>query len=485
MRTAATAALFSFSTVAIGASGKLLDQNRKPVADAWVVAKREECNGFAHCNTFCVEVKVAKTDARGNYTFSPWFRSLDAYSLTAYRDGYLPKYLNFEPFMEHGARDSRFNSMDEVSGRIAYLAKSASEMDCFSAPQEQRLALIPVYKAMFREAVSIARFPEQHKVAREICREMYWTHLSHSDSSLSPDAERREQEHYLQGIEPMCNAPIDDSKEQEILSAIAKGDHTPVHSAAQGEFDFNRLLDGRNLPIITAAMNGSAEMVADLVAGGAKADGVGEDGRTALDHMFSDYRGPPVHHIAVVRKLLEAGANPNRPDIWGYPPLIKISSINPANVEMFELLLKHGARIDQTISCQDCSDRGRTVLHVVTDPTLARMAIERGANVNSKTPSGYTPLMYSNILSVIKILLEHGADPNIADSSGWTPLMHAIQNYEAFREIERRQRFREISETLVVAGARLDARNEHGVDAFYYTKDAELKEHLHALATKQ
>ena len=49
--------------------------------------------------------------------------------------------------------------MDAVSGRIAYLSKTAGEMACFTAPQDQRQALIPAYKAMFREANSLARFP--------------------------------------------------------------------------------------------------------------------------------------------------------------------------------------------------------------------------------------------------------------------------------------------------------------------------------------
>jgi hypothetical protein len=57
------------STAAMGASGRLLDQDGLPVVDAWVVARRTECNGFAHCNTTCAEVKVAKTDAQGKFAF--------------------------------------------------------------------------------------------------------------------------------------------------------------------------------------------------------------------------------------------------------------------------------------------------------------------------------------------------------------------------------------------------------------------------------
>jgi ankyrin repeat protein len=85
--------------------------------------------------------------------------------------------------------------------------------------------------------------------------------------------------------------------------------------------------------------------------------------------------------------------------------------------------------------------------------------------------------------TVTKILLKSGADPNIADH-GWTPLMYALQNYESTRGSEFGQEYREIAEMLVVAGARLDILNQHGLDAFYYTNDEELKKHLHALAAK-
>jgi hypothetical protein len=37
----------------------------------------------------------------------------------------------------------------------------------------------------------------------------------------------------------------------------------------------------------------------------------------------------------------------------------------------------------------------------------------------------------------------------------------------------------------VRAGARLDARNQHGADAFYYTKDEALKEELRSIARKR
>jgi len=474
-----------FPAAAIGASGQLLDQDGKPVADAWVVARRDECIGVAHCNTHCVEVKVARTDARGNYAFAG-LRPLGAYALAVHREGYLLtyRYVGASPRPEHflarGGIDPRYAKMDPVSARVTHLAKTASEMSCFTAPQPERAALLPVYQSMFREASAIARHAEHHREARAICREMYWLQLRPSHPSDSPNVERAKQEAYLQRVEPACNAPIDDSRERELLAALERGNAAPVREAAQQGFDLNRRLDGRYPPIVSAAMKGSATMVAELGRAGVRADEPGADGRTALDHVLSGSQ-PRERRVAVVRALLEAGADARRPDVWGFPPIVKRGS----DREMLELLLAHGARADERVVCSSCSQRGYTLLHVVSDPEAARIVIARGADVNAKAQYGNTPLALNFWEPVVKVLLEHGGDPNIANDAGWTPLMYALQRYESFRGSEHRQRYSDVPALLVVAGARLETRNQHNVDAFYYTKDEAMKQRLREIAAKR
>src|SRR5215217_4234178 len=100
----------------------------------------------------------------------------------------------------------------------------------------------------------------------------------------------------------------------------------------------------------------------------------------------------------------------------------------------------------------------------------------------STRQAGYTPLCMIRPPAVMTVLLEHRADPNIATPQGWTPLMFALQTYEAYARSQARDGYRQVALMLVAAGARLDSRNQNGVDAFYYTKDAALKQELRALA---
>lgn len=268
-----------------------------------------------------------------------------------------------------------------------------------------------------------------------------------------------------------------------MLSAIEGGNIFRVRDAVSKNFDFNRRLDGRRLPIVAAAEKGNAEMIAVLAAGGAKPDGVGDDGRTALDHALRSPQTPRALRLAVVRALLNAGADSNRPDIQGFPPLIQIAPENPGDVELFELLLKYGARADNTVQCPDCVDRRKTMLHRVADPALAGLAIRHGADVNARDATGFTPLMSITSPGATRLLLDHGADPNIT-AGGWTALMFALQRYDSgsgkLKDWER-----EIGEMLTAAGARLDIRNEHGMDAFYYSKDEAFKEHLRGIAANR
>jgi ankyrin repeat protein len=66
-------------------------------------------------------------------------------------------------------------------------------------------------------------------------------------------------------------------------------------------------------------------------------------------------------------------------------------------------------------------------------PDIAKFLIERGANLNWRGNSGFTPLHYAarhNHPDVAQLLIEAGADIEVLDESGFTPLFRAVRTGE-------------------------------------------------------
>jgi ankyrin repeat protein len=121
-----------------------------------------------------------------------------------------------------------------------------------------------------------------------------------------------------------------------------------------------------------------------LLSRGADVEAANDDGVTPL--IWAAWRDRP----EVVRRLLEAGADPNR-------------------------------------RCR----KGRTALHRTNKPETIRLLIRAGADVNARDREGATVLrLYAWQLppDMVAELLDHGADPNAADAvDRLTPLMEAAR----------------------------------------------------------
>jgi uncharacterized protein len=132
-----------------------------------------------------------------------------------------------------------------------------------------------------------------------------------------------------------------------------------------------------------------------LLQSGAEVNGTDRRGFTVLR------RAVQTNHVEVVRVLLEAGADVEKPDDEdGLTPLMEAANFN--------------------------------------HPDVARVLLEHGADVNARSGNGATALMYGvsglcgdfetpSPEDVVAVLLEKGADVNVKDQAGKSALRIAME----------------------------------------------------------
>lgn len=171
--------------------------------------------------------------------------------------------------------------------------------------------------------------------------------------------------------------------------------------------------------------------------------------------------------VSLIKKLLDAGANPNLSCQKNTTPLIfAAQSINKSPAEALEkatLLLAAGANPNQP----DAS--GQTVLmHSLNSPEFIQKLIAAGANLNHKNNAGETALTYAlkqnSPQDTIIALITAGADVNHKNNAGETALTYALK--QNFPE--------EVIIALINAGANLNLKDNAGETPLSYA----LKHHL-------
>ncbi|MDD2716018.1 MAG: ankyrin repeat domain-containing protein, partial [Candidatus Wallbacteria bacterium] len=166
----------------------------------------------------------------------------------------------------------------------------------------------------------------------------------------------------------------------------------------------------------------------------------------SLRYGHYHYRNDP----ALVRLLLNYGADPNLSDSSGLTPLMLVNEFQ-GSVEA-ALLISAGADVN-------AADReGNTpLLHACcSSPGTVRQLIDQGADPFARNSTGETALHLCDA-ELVKFLAGQGLDLEARDSKGRTPLLHALSRWDLAK-----------AKTLIACGACASAVDCEGNTALHY-----------------
>lgn len=231
------------------------------------------------------------------------------------------------------------------------------------------------------------------------------------------------------------NAPTK-SGETPLISAISTGDDELVRLMLQRSADVEARCADQMTPLMHAVIHESHSIVELLLDKGAQIDAT-TAGWTVL------HRAAAMMDIPLVKSLIIRGA-----DIEARSPKDFVPNKNP-------LARMSSSDMDEydAVDASD-TDRGWTaLLRAATngDEIMVRLLLEKGADIEARSPSNGTPLICAaegKHEAIVNFLLMNGADANAEDDFGWKPLHRALVN----RGGER------VAQMLLTHGANVDAR---------------------------
>lgn len=247
-----------------------------------------------------------------------------------------------------------------------------------------------------------------------------------------------------------------------------------------------------------AAQRRNPELVRLLLAAGADPGDCSSDGQTAL-HWACGWVGysaetatnlsavaeRSARAVATARELLQAGADVNARDAWGWQPLhyalfFSEFATGAANEALVRLLVARGADANGKMPFRDvalrdpdtdaAADEGTPLIRASIQhrAELIRLLLSLGADVRKADADGVSALHHAcsdfswyaeaatNTLDCIRLLLQAGADVRARDRKGRTPLHDLGCGFPHEGAADARA---EAMRLLVAAGADINARD--------------------------
>jgi ankyrin repeat protein len=295
---------------------------------------------------------------------------------------------------------------------------------------------------------------------------------------------------------PTSKPSYDTAASEALWQAAKTGDMATVTRLAQRpdvNLEFSKNVEfekgweqSRFTALAYAAYRGDEAMMELLIARGAELEGVVvvaavQAGDVALverlvllgasPEAVSDGLGYACYEqdVALIRKLLELGADVNTIGYWGEVGRTCLGfAASEFNEDMLGLLVKAGADLEALDQVESTA-----FVAAVMEGSIegAAYLLEQGARSDARDANGWTAVhlaVINNDLDMLEWLLAHGGDPNARDNWGETPLFR-VRDDEALPCMK----------ALVKAGADVNVRNDSGSSALdRLDEDSALRRYL-------